>query len=121
MTETRVKTESQAYWESDKNLDAACQWVIENFGFKEECFIIFAGQNKRDFQSFITAVKQGHNRATIVFDKLDQSENVWLNNIKQKILDSGDNKAIATMYKFFDQRNRREEKKEKRKKSNKNF
>lgn len=109
------KTASQAFWDSDQNLDDACQWIEENYGSPYVAFILFAGQNRDDYGSFVAAVNRGHTRATVVWDRLRQAEEAWFNKAKKFVFDSDDTKSIAKLIKFFDQRKRREEKKQKEK------
>ena len=101
MSEIREKTAAQAFWESDENLDAACRWIDENYATPEECFSIFAQQGRRDYSSFVTAVGQGHDRATVVWYRLNTAFDKWMVESRKKVLDSGDQKAKATLLKFL--------------------
>lgn len=56
----------------------------------------------RDYGSFVAAVKRNHTRATYVWDRLSQAENLWRNQIKQKVLNSTDEKAKVSLLKFLE-------------------
>ena len=88
--EIREKSEAQIWWESDLNLYNACNWIEENYATPEECFSIFAQQGRRDYNSFIVAVGQGHDRATLVWYRLNTAFDKWMVESRKKVLDSDD-------------------------------
>ena len=99
--EIREKSEAQIWWESDLNLYNACNWIEENYATPEECFSIFAQQGRRDYNSFIVAVGQGHDRATLVWYRLNTAFDKWMVESRKKVLDSDDQKAKTILLKFL--------------------